>query len=236
MSRVPYLNSLFCVAAALRGTTTRDLYSRFGLELEDWGGGAGILGGGTGSPGPPCHFFFILIYIFLKGSLIKFIRILQSFHFHEQRLEMFCKSWFCFSKCIYFLCKIKTAAQRPEPSICCLFLFILIPNSACILCGPTAATGGRLLWVFCSFLCWRNGELCVNREPPPLTPGRAQHSSVTSASSCPLTADQVFLQSEMCLFSSPTSLKSSAGHNRHAVRWVPDCWTGPKSNSEETTR
>lgn len=39
MSRVPYLNSLFCVAAALRGTTTRDLYSRFGLELEDWGGG-----------------------------------------------------------------------------------------------------------------------------------------------------------------------------------------------------
>lgn len=34
-SHAPYLNSLFCVAAALRGTTTRDLYSHFGLELED---------------------------------------------------------------------------------------------------------------------------------------------------------------------------------------------------------
>lgn len=28
--------TFLCLAAALRGTTTRDLYSHFGLELDDW--------------------------------------------------------------------------------------------------------------------------------------------------------------------------------------------------------
>lgn len=70
--------------------------------------------------------------------------------------------------------------------------------------------------------------------------------SKTAASTCRITADQVFIQSEICYFSSFASLKFSAGHNLQActctthmhlhVRWVPDCWTGPKSNSEGTAR